>query len=84
VVGRGRININQKVEEMRNVGRKTFVTAGIAVALAVGPGVGMASAQELPEADLEGVVEPVGEVAQPILEVLFPEREEPEPPEWPD
>jgi hypothetical protein len=85
VVGRGRININQKVEEMRNVGRKTFVTAGIAVALAVGPGVGMANAQvELPEADLEGVVEPVGEVAQPFLEALFPEREEPETPEWPD
>jgi hypothetical protein len=30
---------------MRNVGRKTLVAVGIAVALAVGPGVGMANAQ---------------------------------------
>jgi hypothetical protein len=32
---------------MRNVWRKTLVTAGIAVALAVGPGVGMANAAPL-------------------------------------
>jgi hypothetical protein len=32
---------------MRNVWRKTLVTAGIAVALAVGPGVGMANATPL-------------------------------------
>ncbi len=65
---------------MHNVWRKTLVTVGIAVALMVGPGIGMANAaplqiqptQELPD------LEPIQELLQPILEALFPEPEEPE------
>jgi hypothetical protein len=39
---------------MRNVWRKTLVTAGIAVALGIGPGVGLANAQ-VPEVALPEV-----------------------------
>jgi hypothetical protein len=36
---------HQKESEMRNVWRKALVTAGIVVALGIGPGVGLANAQ---------------------------------------
>jgi hypothetical protein len=75
---------------MRNVWRKTLVAVGIAVALMVGPGIGMASAAPLQMAptqleppELEPIVEAL-EVLPEVLEVLFPEPEEPqEPPEQP-
>jgi hypothetical protein len=70
---------------MRHVWRKTLVTGGIAVALMVGPGIGMANAAPLqiqptmPELpDLEGIVETL----EPVLQTLFPEPEEA--PEQPD
>ena len=65
---------------MRNVWRKILVTVGIAVALAVGPGIGMANAaplqiqptqMELP--DLEPLLE-IHELLEPVLESMFPER----------
>jgi hypothetical protein len=64
-----------------------MVTVGIAVALMVGPGIGMANAvplqiqptqAELP--DVEPIVEAL-ELIPEVLEVLFPEPEEPEEPE---
>jgi hypothetical protein len=73
---------------MHNVWRKTMVTVGIAVALMVGPGIGMANAvplqiqptqAELP--DVEPIVDAL-ELLPEVLEVLFPEPEEP--PEPPD
>jgi hypothetical protein len=73
---------------MRNVWRKTVVSVGIAVALMVGPGIGIANAAplqiqptqvEAPELPIEDLVDPVTE----LLEVLFPEPEEPEEPEEP-
>ncbi len=63
---------------MRNVMRKTLVTAGIAVALAVGPGIGMANAAptqlpipaipEVPVPALPAV--PLPELALPALPTL--------------
>jgi hypothetical protein len=79
-VGRGRLDINYEEEEMRNVMRKTLVTAGIAVALVVGPGVGMANAAPtqlippIPELPVSAVPElPVSaptDLATPLLEGL--------------
>jgi hypothetical protein len=45
---------------MRNTWRKTLVTVGIAVALAVGPGIGMANAAplQLPEVPSQVIIEP--------------------------
>jgi hypothetical protein len=76
-VGRGRLDINYEEEEMRNVMRKTLVTAGIAVALVVGPGVGMANAAptqlippvpEVPVALPELPLSAPADLATPLLE----------------
>jgi hypothetical protein len=48
--------------KVRNVMRKTLVTAGIAVALAVGPGIGMANA-----APTQLPIPPLPEVPLPAL-----------------
>jgi hypothetical protein len=54
--------------------RKTLVTVGIAVALVVGPGVGMANAQlpTIPELPIPAVPElpvpAVGDLATPVVE----------------
>jgi hypothetical protein len=58
---------HQKEEEMRNVWRKTLVTAGIAVALAVGPGVGMANAAPL---QLPALVPPPADLVPAPVDVL--------------
>jgi hypothetical protein len=64
---------------MRNVMRKTLVTVGIAVALAVGPGIGMANAAPLQvqPTQLEGL--DLEELAELVLDALFPEPEDPDP-----
>jgi hypothetical protein len=63
---------------MRNVWRKALVTGGIAVALMVGPGVGMASA-----APLQLPIPPLPEVPLPQLPEL-PEGGLPALPQLPD
>jgi hypothetical protein len=71
---------------MRNVMRKTLVTVGIAVALAVGPGVGMANAAPLQMPTLPEVpdLEAVQELVEPIVVALFPDPEEREASEVPE
>jgi hypothetical protein len=53
---------------MRNVLRKTLVTVGIAAALAVGPGVGMANAA--PTLMPTQIVPPVADYVPPPADVL--------------